>query len=107
MRNDFLEPIITILPLAPEDLLNTMFCNCKSGCGSRCGCRKADLQCSLACGQCNGQACLNALPYQSYTNENGTFDPKIMEELQTNVVEDENEDQFEIYQQPGHHDEEE
>lgn len=54
MRNDFLEPIMTILPPAPEDLLNTIFCNCKSGCGSRCGCRKAGLQCSLACGQRNG-----------------------------------------------------
>lgn len=107
MRNDFLEPIMTILPPAPEDLLNTIFCNCKSGCGSRCGCRKAGLQCSLACGQCNGQACLNALPYQSDINEDGTFDPEIMEELETNVVEDDNEDQFEIYQQPEDDDEEE
>lgn len=106
-RNDFLEPIMTILPPAPEGLLNTIFCNCKSGCGSRCGCRKAGLQCSLACGQCNGQACLNAQPYQSDINEDGTFDPEIMEELETNVVEDDNEDQFEIYQQPEDDDEEE
>lgn len=82
------------------------YCNCKSGCGSRCGCRKAGLQCSLACGQCNRQGCLNALPYQSDINEDGTFDPEIMEELETNIVEDDNEDQFEIYQQPEDDDEE-
>ncbi|KAK4880417.1 hypothetical protein RN001_008563 [Aquatica leii] len=35
------------------------------GCGSRCGCTKSRMQCSLACGQYNGQACLNASPYQS------------------------------------------
>ncbi|GBP08120.1 hypothetical protein EVAR_2915_1 [Eumeta japonica] len=83
------------------------FLQLQSVCGSRCGCRKAGLQCSLACGQCNGQACLNALPYQSDINEDGTFDPEIMEELETNVVEDDNEDQFDIYQQPENDDEEE
>lgn len=65
------------------------------------------MQCSLACGQCNGQACLNALPYQSNINDNGTFDTEIMEELEMNVVEDDNEDQFEIYQQRKDDDEEE
>ncbi|CAG4954975.1 unnamed protein product [Colias eurytheme] len=59
------------------------------------------------CGQCNGQACLNALPYQSDISEDGTFDSEIMEELETNVVEYDNEDQFEIYQQPEDDDEEE
>lgn len=98
MRDEFLEPVMTMNPPAPEELLNTIFCNCKNGCGSRCGCRKAGLQCSLACGQCNGQACLNASPYQSDLNEDGTFDPEILEELETNVVEDENAEEFEILQ---------
>nr|CAI5835228.1 unnamed protein product [Callosobruchus analis] len=35
-RNGSLEPVATILPPAPNQLLNTIFCNCKSGCGSRC-----------------------------------------------------------------------
>lgn len=26
-----LEPVQTLLPSAPEELLNTMFCNCKKG----------------------------------------------------------------------------
>ncbi|KAI4488083.1 hypothetical protein M0804_004931 [Polistes exclamans] len=98
MRKEFLEPVMTMNPPAPEELLNKIFCNCKNGCGSRCGCRKAGLQCSLVCGQCNGQACLNALPYQSDLNEDGTFDPEILEELETNVVEDENAEEFEIVQ---------
>lgn len=52
-----------------------IFCNCKDGCGSRYGCRKAGLQCSLACGQCNGQACLNALPYQSNVTQLTIMEP--------------------------------
>ena len=68
MRDEFLKPVITMNSPAPEELLNTIFCNCKNGCGSRCGCRKAGLQCSLACDQCNGQVCLNASTYQSDIN---------------------------------------
>nr|CAI5866577.1 unnamed protein product [Callosobruchus analis] len=75
--------------LLPSSNLN---CNCKSGCRSRCGCRKAGLQCSLACVQCNGQACLNAVAYETDVNEDRTFDPEIMEQLETNVIEYDNED---------------
>lgn len=92
MRNELLEPIMTILPPAPSELLNTIFCNCKNGCGSRCGCRKSGLQCSLACGQCNGQACLNASSYQSDLDEESAFDPEILEELETNILDDEDDD---------------
>ncbi|GBP05331.1 hypothetical protein EVAR_61630_1 [Eumeta japonica] len=106
MHHGFLEPTTTILTPAPNDLLNTIFCNCKNGCGSRCGCRKSGLLCSLACGQCNGQACLNASLYQSDINEDGTFDPEILEDLERNV-EDENDEEFEIPQRPGDDDEEE
>ena len=56
------------------------------------------MQCSLACGQCNRQAYLSALPYQSDINEGGTFDTEILEELETNVIEDENAEKFEILQ---------
>ncbi|KAF2902748.1 hypothetical protein ILUMI_03438 [Ignelater luminosus] len=76
------------------DLLN--------GCGSRCGCRKLGLQCTLACGQCNGQACLNASPYQSDLDKDSTFDPEILEDLETNILDDENDDnELEIFERPG------
>ncbi|GFY56654.1 uncharacterized protein TNIN_467741 [Trichonephila inaurata madagascariensis] len=61
LRDEFLEPIMTILPPATNELLNTIFCNCKNECGSRCGCRKSGLQCSSACGQYNGLAYFKAL----------------------------------------------
>ncbi|PZC75227.1 hypothetical protein B5X24_HaOG206534 [Helicoverpa armigera] len=35
-----LEPIKTLLPPAPEKLLNTIFCNCKKDCSVKCGCKK-------------------------------------------------------------------
>lgn len=40
LMNNSLEPIQTLLPPAPEKLLNTIFCNCKKGCTNNCGCRK-------------------------------------------------------------------
>lgn len=57
-----LQPITTLIPPAPEELLNSIFCNCTKGCGSNCGCRKVGLQCSVVCGSCRGQSCLNTTP---------------------------------------------
>lgn len=57
-----------------------------------------NLGCS-ACGHCNWQACLNDL-LKSDIDEDGIFYPEIMEDLETNVVEDENETESEILQQP-------
>lgn len=57
--NDTLEPVQTLLPPAPEKLLNTIFCNCKTGCNAKCGCKKVGLFCSLACISCRGQSCSN------------------------------------------------
>ncbi|KAI4485934.1 hypothetical protein M0804_006423 [Polistes exclamans] len=47
-----LEPIKTLLPPAPEKLLNTIFCNCRKGCTAKCGCKKIGLQCTSACTNC-------------------------------------------------------
>lgn len=59
LMNNNLEPIQTLLPPAPEKLLNTIFCNCKKGCTNNCGCRKVGLYCSLVCTNCRGQSCTN------------------------------------------------
>ena len=96
MRDEFQEPVMTMNPLAPEDLFYIIFWNCKNDCGLWYGCRIVGLQCSLVCGQCNGQAYLNASLYQSDINEDGTFDPEILEELETNVVKDDSTEKIEI-----------
>lgn len=57
--NNILEPVQTLLPPAPEKLLNTIFCNCKKGCSAKCGCKKVGLFCSLACTNCQGRSCSN------------------------------------------------
>ena len=54
-----LEPIQTLLPPAPERLLNTIFCNCKKGCSAKCSCKKVGLFCSPVCTNCQGQSCSN------------------------------------------------
>ncbi|GFY42739.1 hypothetical protein TNIN_7001 [Trichonephila inaurata madagascariensis] len=66
--------------------------------GSRCGCRKSGLQFSSGCDRCDGQACFNALRYESDLNENCTFDPEILQDLETNILDDENnENELEIF----------
>lgn len=48
-------PTMTDLPPAPQDLLEIIRCNCKSGCHTmRCTCRKHGMECSMACGECRG-----------------------------------------------------
>jgi len=55
-----LVPIPTTLPFAPEDLLETVSCGCKTGCkeNSNCSCRKNKTPCSVACRNCRGDAAL-------------------------------------------------
>ncbi|CAH1106780.1 unnamed protein product [Psylliodes chrysocephalus] len=55
-----LEPVQTLLPPAPEKLLNTIFCKCKKGCSAKCGCKKVGLFCSAACTNCQGRSYSNA-----------------------------------------------
>lgn len=54
-----LAPITTLEPVAPENLLNLVFCKCKTGCGAMCGCRKAGINCTTVCNNCHGN-CLNS-----------------------------------------------
>ena len=56
-----LEPQLTDLPAAPENLLSVIRCNCKTDCSSRrCSCKKHGLDCSSACGECRGVGCSNS-----------------------------------------------
>ena len=112
LQNEFLEQI---LPPAPDELLNTIFCNCKNGCGPRCGSRKSGLQCTLACDLCNGQACLNAVSLQNEPEEETldlkedirrTLDLKEEEVLETMIQDDEN-DETETFEYPDDDDDEE
>ncbi|GFY50637.1 uncharacterized protein TNIN_379671 [Trichonephila inaurata madagascariensis] len=67
LRNEFLEPITTILPPTPDELLKSIFCNCKNGCDSRCGCKKLGCNVLQLVTSIIGQACFNASRYESET----------------------------------------
>ncbi|VVC37834.1 Hypothetical protein CINCED_3A016765 [Cinara cedri] len=54
MDDNILEPVTTLLPPAPKDLLNMIFYNCTKGYGTNCGCRKIGVNCSIICGHCRG-----------------------------------------------------
>lgn len=93
-----LEPVQTLLPPAPEKLLNTIFCNCKKGCNAKCGCKKVGLFCSLACTSCQGQLCSNAespLEEDSFHINDETSDPSLLDEFIFTQLEEEDEEQEE------------
>lgn len=73
LNNDFLEPVTTLLPPAPDNILEAIFCNCTKGCGANCGCRKIGLSCSIICGNCHGQSCLNATPEASTVDSSDNY----------------------------------
>ena len=83
--NNILEPIQTLLPPAPEKLLNTIFCNGKKGCSANCGCKKVGLFCSLVCTNCHGQSCSNvdsnATDEDSYDINEETTDASLFEQF--------------------------
>ena len=55
------EPIFMTEPVAPENLLKFVSCNCKGDCTSqRCSCQKNNVRCVTACGNCHGKLCKNA-----------------------------------------------
>ena len=58
---DFLHPHQTDRPPAPDALLHSIRCNCRTDCDSkRCSCKKHGLTCSVACGHCRGVSCANS-----------------------------------------------
>ncbi|KAF5290728.1 hypothetical protein FQA39_LY14647 [Lamprigera yunnana] len=63
-------------------------------------CRKSQLKCSLDCGQCNGQECHHDSPSEN--------DLEIIEDLETNILDNKNDDvELEILERPEDDDEEE
>ena len=49
------EPVLTLDPMAPEELLWFTTCSCNGGCSNqRCCCKKNDVMCISACRNCKG-----------------------------------------------------
>ena len=56
------EPVSTLDPMAPEELLKFISCNCKGVCSNRrCSCKKNDVKYIPACGNCKGITCKNCI----------------------------------------------
>lgn len=91
-----LEPIQTLLPPAPEKLLNTIFCNCKKGCSAKCGCKKVGLFCSLACTNCQGRSCSNVespTAEDSFDTDEQTWDTSLLTQFTCTQDEEEKEEE--------------
>ena len=64
------EPVPTLDPMAPDELLWFTSCNCKGDCSNRrCGCKKNSVYCIAACGNCKGIACRNSFHSDVETGE--------------------------------------
>lgn len=63
-----LQPIHTLEPLYPAEILTKISCTCAGNCSNKCGCRKHGLKCSKLCVNCHGDTCENVL--QISTDEN-------------------------------------
>ena len=54
------EPVPTLDPMAPEELLRFTTCNCHGDCSNQwCSCKKSGIKCISACGNCKGISCKN------------------------------------------------
>ena len=64
-NKNFLTPITTTNPIAPENVLKVIRCKCKSKkrqCETNvCTCRKNGIKCMTACGGCHGESCNNRM----------------------------------------------
>lgn len=68
-QRKILRPVISMKPMAPDNLLSMVSCSCKTGCGLYCGCRKSGFTCSAMCEHCNGLSCTNPLQYHDDFND--------------------------------------
>ncbi|CAF4889681.1 unnamed protein product [Pieris macdunnoughi] len=96
----------TTVVVAPEKLLNTIFCNCKKGCSAKCGCRKVGLFCSLACTHCQGRSCSNV---ESPTLEDSfdTDQESLLGQFTCEIEQEEEEEQEDEQEEEGEEDQEE
>ena len=55
LQNNRYTPLMTSQPPAPHELLDVIYCGCKTGCMKRtCKCRRLGLSCTVVCLDCKG-----------------------------------------------------
>ena len=72
-----LEPVLTLMFPAPDNVLKLISCKCKKNCQSNCGCRRAGLKCSNLCINCE-RSCSN-MPVAELGEDNDDLDLEIIE----------------------------
>ena len=69
------EPVPTLDPMAPEELLQFTNCNCHGDCSNRrCSCKKNGVKCISACGICKGTSCKNCIEDDEEFDEDSDLD---------------------------------
>lgn len=93
-ENGILVPIKMTQKAAPSEILNMIFCSCKTGCkiNSNCSCRKAGLSCTNACGHCQTGNCTNCQNLRISDDSEEDDDEENEEEIELFLSEDENDE---------------
>lgn len=86
LKENFYEPLKMTQQPGPPNIMQLIFCGCKTNCGNACGCRKQGLNCNIACKNCMGTSCTNV---ESYSNEE-------LAAAEFEAFVDENEDECEV-----------
>ena len=69
------EPVPTLDPMAPEELLQFTTCNCHGDCSNqRCSCKKSGVKCISLCGNCKGISCKNPIHDSVQSGEDSDLD---------------------------------
>ena len=69
------EPVPTLDPMAPEELLQFTLCNCSGDCGNQWySCNKNGVKCISACGVCKGITCKNCIHDGDESGEDSDID---------------------------------
>ena len=76
-ENNTVVPIGTLLPIAPDMLLNFIACKCEKGCrGGKCSCVSNNVKCVASCTNCKDSTCENSSEPEQLIEDD--FDPEAL-----------------------------
>lgn len=81
LKNNSYVPVTMTQPPGPPNIMQLIFCSCKTTCGNACGCRKQGLICNIACKNCMGTNCSNVEKYSEEQLALAEYDVTVEENI--------------------------
>ncbi|CAH2085134.1 unnamed protein product [Euphydryas editha] len=87
-------PTMSTSDPAPQELIEKVFCGCKTNCTSaRCSCKKSGLKCNQFCKSCYGQSCDNATITEIVLEDDNPINDNDDDEREYDCEEDDEEEE--------------